>query len=216
MNDPFTLLPANLGGLTRVTTRESLRYALAGVRVQVRGGDYEVAATDGRRLAIVRGKMAGDPLAYPACPELADLPPAEEAATIPAKEWQEAFREAGQARPGEPGTGCVALHLGPTESVLATTDGDEVQARRVSNVEGRYPDYHAVLPRKEPAARVDVNAAYLLDLVRLAKEFSLEEKGHRITLEIHAANEPMVLQATNGTQELVALLMPMTDPPGAG
>ena len=48
------------------------------------------------------------------------------------------------------------------ESVLATTDGEEVRARRVSNLEARYPDYHAVLPRKEPAARVDVNAGYLL------------------------------------------------------
>ena len=68
----------------------------------------------------------------------------------------------------------------------------------------------------EMKARLVLTAEDMKILVKLAKEFSLEEKSHRITLEIYAPTEPMVLRASNGAQEFVGLLIPLRDPPGAG
>src|SRR5262245_26145523 len=106
MNDPFLLLPANLGELVRAAARSSSgRHSMAGVYLEVCEDEYEAVATDGRQLALVRGRATADPLSFPPCEALAELPPSRDSAVIPRERWQEAFRAA-------PKGGEVAVHLG--------------------------------------------------------------------------------------------------------
>lgn len=211
MNDPFVLLPANLGSLASVTTNEWVPYALRDVHVEIHDDRYEVAASDGRHLAVVNGETVGDPLTFPASPELADLPASADSGNIRSKGWQASFRQAGKPRPDAPGTGFVAVHLDTEESLLATTDGDEVRCTHLPNDPLTFPNYRAVLPTTEPLVRLFLNASYLLNLVKLAKEFGPgSENAHRIVLEVRAANQPLVLRARNEKQEYVGLVLPMT------
>jgi hypothetical protein len=212
MNDPFFLLPANLANLSRVAGEVTTRYCLSGVRVEVCENDYEVAATDGRALAVVYGVLGGDPLSYPTSAELADLPPSADSAVIPCDAWRDRFRKAGKQRPDEPGSGLVAVHLQPAASTLATAGDAGVEAEHVTNLSGRFPDYDAVIPRKDPVVRMHLDADYLLELVRLAKEFGPgREQSHRITLDVYESGKPIVLRSQNErAQEFVGLVMPLT------
>jgi DNA polymerase III sliding clamp (beta) subunit (PCNA family) len=211
MNDPFVLLPANLAGLATISASQTQRYAMTGVLVRQSGASYEAMATDGRRLALVRGTPTANPLEYPRVPELAEVPPSAAQAVIPTRAWRDAFRAVPRGRAlTDPILGHVAVHLGEKESILATTDGEAVHAETIPNVEGRFPDYEAVLPRDEPRARVDLNPELLLDLVRLARDFVANMEARRITLEVRDPGTPIVIKATNGTQEFVGLLMPLS------
>jgi DNA polymerase III sliding clamp (beta) subunit (PCNA family) len=217
MADPFTLLPSNLARVVDASARleANARWALQGVHVSMEDGTYTVCATDGRQLAVVQGQSAHDPLDYPTIPELVESADEAASALIRGKDWKEAFRSVprGPVVREQPILGHVAIHLGPAESVLATTDGEEAQVVRVSNHEGKFPDYQAVLPREEPEQRLNVNARLLLNLLRIACEFVDEEDSYRLTLEFRGADKPLVLRTGNASQEFVGLVMPLTREP---
>jgi DNA polymerase III sliding clamp (beta) subunit (PCNA family) len=203
MNDPFLLLPANLGELARAAARPgAFRPSMSGVYLEVCEDEYEAVATDGRQLAMVRGRATADPLSFPPCEALAELPPSQDSAVIPRDQWHEAFRSV-------PKRGEVAVHLGQSAAVLCTSDGDEEQARRAPNVEGKFPDHRSVLPTKEPVVRIQFNPDLLLNLVKLACHFADRDVG-RVTLEVWAADKPMTLKTGTGEQQFTGLLMPMT------
>jgi DNA polymerase III sliding clamp (beta) subunit (PCNA family) len=181
---------------------------MSGVLLKLDDASYEACATDGRCLALVTGPTA-NALDYPTIPEMTELPPSAPQAVIPRAEWQQAFKAARTpAMVEQPILGHVAVHLGLAESLLASTDGDKDTVARVANVEGRYPDYQAVLPRSEPQLRVFVNARFLIEVLKLAQQFGPEDE--RVTLELHGANTPMVVRSTNGPQKFVGLVMPLT------
>jgi DNA polymerase III sliding clamp (beta) subunit (PCNA family) len=214
MNDPFTLLPANLGEITRAAARSASRYSMTGAHVEVNENRYEVAATDGKQLAIVKGEATSDPLSFPEVPELLGLPPAASSAVIPTRDWQEAFRSApprGNNSPSSCGAGQVAVHLGAKSSILCTSDGENAPVViRAENVEGRYPDYRAVLPKKEPKSRVHLDVELLLNLLRVARQFAPTDGTRRITLEVWDEHVPIAIRTGNGHQEFTGLLMPLT------
>jgi DNA polymerase III sliding clamp (beta) subunit (PCNA family) len=212
MNNPFVLLPANLGGLAKLTADEMTRYSMCGVLVRLKGNGYEVVATDGRKLAIISGRATADPLEFPTLPELAEVPPAVEQGVIPTQAWRDAFRSLprGKTVASEPVLGHVAVHLGAEESILATTDGEESHVQKVPNVERQFPDYNAVLPRDEPRGRVVLNPSLLLEVIKLARDFVAGTENPMITLEVRDPNVPIQIRASNGDQELLAILMPMT------
>jgi DNA polymerase III sliding clamp (beta) subunit (PCNA family) len=203
MNDPFLLLPANLGELARATAKPHRgRPAMSGVYLEVCEDEYEAVATDGRQLAMVRGRATADPLSFPACEALAELPPSRDSAVIPRDQWQEAFR-------GAPKGGEVAVHLGQSAAVLCTSDGDEEQARRAPNVEGKFPDYRSVLPTKEPVVRIRFDPDLLLNLVKIARSFSAGPDKGGVTLEVWAADKPITLKCGTEEQQFTGLLMPL-------
>jgi DNA polymerase III sliding clamp (beta) subunit (PCNA family) len=209
MNDPFVLVPPNLAGLAALTGVPG-RYSIAGVLVKVEDLAYEACATDGRCLALVKGPVEGDPLRYPTIPELAVVLPSVPQAVIPKQAWKEAFKAAprGKAVAEQPALGNVAVHLGPAESVLASTDGASATITRAPNVEGQFPDYAAIIPKGEPQLRVAVNPQHLADLLELARRFTPEGTA-RVELEFRGPDTPVVLRASNGRQQFLGLLMPL-------
>jgi hypothetical protein len=201
MNDPVTLLPANLGGLARIAGDATTRSAMTGVCVTLTEGLYEVAATNGKALAVVSGTGADLPELFP--DELAELPPSTEKAVIPKQAWKEAFSSTGKPK-GDP----VAVHLGEQSSVLAWISYGEAHMHRTDNLEGRYPDYKSVLAigAKQPVARVRLDPALVLDIVRLAQGVNKD----CITLEVFGLNDSLVLRANNEEQQFLSLVMPIT------
>jgi DNA polymerase III sliding clamp (beta) subunit (PCNA family) len=208
MHDPFLLLPANLASLANACPAAAEWFALTGVLVKATANGYEAVATNGRILALVQGDSAADPLEYPHVPELVEAPPSQDQAVIPASEWREAFRSVprGKAVRIEPILGHVAVHLGQQESLLATSDGERASVRQTRNVEGRYPNYEAVLPSDEPALTIVLDPDLLLALVKIARVFTIPDQSR--------INKLLVVRAANGTQRFVGLQMPMTlEPP---
>jgi hypothetical protein len=48
-------------------------------------------------------------------------------------------------------------------------------------------------------------------LLKLARQFGPgSDKGHRVCLEIHGAEQPIGLRTSNGTQQFLGMVMPMT------
>jgi DNA polymerase III sliding clamp (beta) subunit (PCNA family) len=219
VSDPFTLLPANLGAVAGAAARDNMRYSLSGVHVRIEDGAYRVCATDGKIMALVSGHSEHDPLDYPAPPELVDAPPSAPQAVIPAREWKQAFRDAPRARSvsEQPILGSVAVHLGATESILASTDLEQVNVARVANDLGRFPDYEKVIPAGAPRETVQVNADLLLDLLKIALAYGPgDDLSNRLTLEFHGPGKPLVLRTSNGGQQFLGLLMPLQEVPAVG
>jgi hypothetical protein len=208
MSDSFTLLPANLGCLARAASELPARYSTAGVHVTLRPGEYEAAATNGKVLAVVTGSPA-HPLDFPPVAELSELPASASQAVIPAQAWKSAFASAPK-RKGEPGAGLVAVHLSEQESILTTINDSEANVQRTENVQGRFPDYRAVLAitGRKPSVVVRVDPTLLLDMVKLAQAIGGRETA--VTMELRGARDPIVLRTDNGEQKFVGLLMPMT------
>ena len=219
MSDPFILLPANLGAVAGAAARDNMRYSLSGVHVRIEDGAYRVCATDGKIMALVSGHSEHDPLEYPAPPELVDVPPSAQQAVIPAREWKQAFRDAPRARSvsEQPILGSVALHLGATESILASTDLEKVNVARVPNETGRFPDYDRVIPTAAPRETVQLDAERLLDLLKVALAYGPgDDQSNRLTLEFHGPGKPLVLRTSNGGQQFLGLLMPLLDVSAVG
>jgi hypothetical protein len=211
MNDPFTLLPANLGSLADLSANTFSRYSMTGVLLKLSEEGYEACATDGRALGLITGPVTADPLLYPTIPELADAPPSADQALVAGDDWKRAFKAVprGKVVADQPILGHVAAHLGKDESVLASTDGEKANVVRSRNLEAEFPDYRKVIPQGAPQASVCVNVELLIDLLKVARQVAPAERRD-ITLEFHGAGKPLVVRSETGEQWFLGLLMPMT------
>jgi DNA polymerase III sliding clamp (beta) subunit (PCNA family) len=216
MSDPFALLPANLEKLASVAASESARPTMSGVLVQFDDDGYEAVATDGRILAVVTGPC-GDPLGFPELDQLTSLPPSKTSAIIPGRAFGAACKAAAAAgrRAKREACGHVAVHLGKGTSVLACSDGDSAGVQSTPNLEGKFPNYRAILPKEEPKFRIEVDPRLLGTLLAVARSLADEERP-RVALEFHASDRPLVLTVDGkNDQDFVGLIMPLTPEPSA-
>lgn len=123
--------------------RESTRYALNGVHMQVEAGVMEMVATDGRRMALMKEKLGGK----------VDMP----AAIVPQKALAQV--EKLKAAAGE----SLKVFIQERQIFFATASG--VVVSRL--VEGHFPPYRDVLP-KETDKKMTVSRATLLSAMRQA------------------------------------------------
>jgi DNA polymerase III sliding clamp (beta) subunit (PCNA family) len=186
-------LPKNLAHLANVAARDSARFAVNALRVHDlgRGSEYRVEATDGKRLAVVRGPC---PQAqYPALPDGADTPDV----LVPVADWKSAFRLGGKQRP----VGLAAE--GPTFTLAV---GD--QSLTGSAPEGRFPDFDVVLPRTPAPIAFTVDLQLLIGLLQAAA--ALEPAGGVKVLFWSPAKPVGLTAKTAQGQFFDGLLMPLT------
>jgi len=213
------LLPPNLGGLADfASTTYPGRYALANVHLVFDADTYCVEATDRKEAVVVTGQRDAEAEGL-AAGGRADASAEGGDALIAADDWKRAF----QALPKRPrGTAGVAVALGPQGATLTALDGAASTVVQAPAEQGRYPDIDVVVPQGPPTARVVVNPDYLVELLRLAARIG---GGEPVVIDFYADvdptgdpkrrgqlrfTEPLVLRASNLSQELLALLMPMT------
>jgi hypothetical protein len=187
------VLHTNLGPLARLCADEGAsRFACSGVRVLDQNGAYRLEATDGRRLAIVRGE-------YP----VADGPSPNRDFIVPAREWQEALAALKKAT--DRGRHTIPAFLSADKhDYTFRTVGWQKQGVLA---EGRWPNTDGALPRKPPVWVARFNPKYLASLCDLAAALGCEG----VDLLVYAGDGPVGLCGKNDQgQYLDALVMPLT------
>jgi DNA polymerase-3 subunit beta len=130
--------------------RESTRYALNGVHLEVKDGHLEMVATDGRRMALVREKVG----------KQAVLP----AAIVP----QKALAQVERLQKGDEET--LGIAIGDRQIFFAGKRGIVVSRL----IEGHFPPYNEVIPRDNNKKAV-LNRGALLSAMRQAALMTSEE-----------------------------------------
>lgn len=209
----LNILPANIAEIARVCETESTRYGLRGVHVEIKDGVYECAATDARRLLIVSGECLRRPIAVKRFIQetttyknkrIDDKP----VNAIIAK--RDLLRSSGLSEDQSKAFGFSQN----CETVSIAIDQKRTIETQIIN--GKFPDYRAVLPTTEPAVRVTLNAKMLSEILTIAAKF--QSTGRRpnqctIDLEVRTAEDAIVIRLSpdsKGSQEFTALLMPLS------
>jgi len=130
--------------------RESTRYALNGIHMEVTDGAMEMVATDGRRMALVKEKV----------PKKAGMP----AAIVP----QKALAQVEKLKTDEDES--VKILIRQRQAFFSTSRGTVVSRL----VEGHFPPYRDVIP-KETDKKASVSRAALLSAMRQAAIMTSED-----------------------------------------
>jgi hypothetical protein len=189
-------LPANVASLAKLADPTNRRFALAGLLVSERPEGYQVEATDGKRLGIVRG-----PGAQAERPEaLADAPNGATEAIIGAADFAALVKANGKAR-------WPALLVLGYEASTFLTGGKVV---RVRNLDGRWPAIDQVLPSTPPAVEFAVTAKLFAELLLVAAAFGDEGNGN-VLIRFWDKDKPVATQTANSSgQSFFGLLMPVS------
>ncbi len=190
-------LPRNLAALAKLT-RDDPRYTLNGVRVLDPGDTtYRLEATDGRRLAVVRGNSTPD-LDYPTL----DASAADGSqGVIPADVWEHCFRKLPGKDVAKDGSIGLALAAG------GFTFGTPRVAHRGEYLDGRWPAVDEVLPRSLPVADVTVDPRLLAGLLDVAVALGCE----RVRLLLFGKEKLLGVSGANDSgQFLDGVLVPLT------
>jgi hypothetical protein len=187
-------IPANVAALAKLAAAENPRYALMAVLVSEQDNLYQVEATDGRRLGVVRGPGGGQERH----PRLADAPNGATEALILAKDFADLVKAKKRQE--------TLLVLGdPVSTFLA----DE-KVVSLPNVEGKWPPIDQVFPQKPPAAEFTVGARYLSELLQVAVAFGDDHNGN-VLVRFWDGNTPIALQTANSSgQSFFGMVMPVS------
>jgi len=194
------LLPRNLAKLADLAADET-RLSLTGIRVLEYQDSYRLEATDGRRLLIVRGphnQRELTPQDRLTAAALDDAPDGKFVALVPAEDWAKAFKA---AKKGE----SIGLVLGEEDLTFGTAS----QLLRTRQVEGRFPDVNAVIPKKAPPFTIAVNPLLLAELLTVMAQIAGEDE-RKVCLHFYGSKVPMGLSCKNAEGQFAdAILMPL-------
>jgi DNA polymerase III sliding clamp (beta) subunit (PCNA family) len=185
-------LPKNLAALANVAARDAGRYAANALRVLDLGGAYRVEATDGRRLAVVRGPVKEE--SYPALDAVSQ---GAEEVLVPAADWRAGFKLGGKAR-------SVGLAADDERFVLAVGE----QAVTGAQLGDRFPDCSIVLPKKPAPFSFRIDPQMLIGLLQAAAAL---DPVNGVGVLYFGADKPVGLIAHNDAGQFFdGLLMPLT------
>lgn len=88
---------------------------------------------------------------------------------------------------------------------LLTNNLETANTTCINTVDGQYPDYEKIIPKDTPLAEVTVNANLLAELLEvMAKTNEL----HEVTIKLYGKNKPILLEASNDSQNARGVFMP--------
>jgi DNA polymerase III sliding clamp (beta) subunit (PCNA family) len=199
-------LPTTLGPLARCAADDQGRYSMNGVQVRDPGdGTFCCGSTNGRYLLIARGISPGDGRGHLGCPP-------DRSIVVPTVAWNEAFRKVPQLldQPrgsNKPKTVEVAL-----EGAKVRLSSHE-RSFTCDQIDGRFPDWTQVLPKRGPAFTIYVNADLLVDILTAVKQ--MIDESDKVTLAFWSDTEPLAVVAKSAETGLCidGLVMPLTPSP---
>jgi hypothetical protein len=197
-----------LAPLVRSAADDAGRYSMNGVEIREQGNNtFCCTVTDGRQLLVARG----------VCPQPGRLNGMSDArVTVPTEAWLELFRKApknlGIWRPKSEGPEPVSIELLTNGRLLLTCQG-----RRwfeSACLDGRFPDWTAILPKEKPRFTVRVNPELLAELLSNVSRM-LDPESQSVTIAFWTPDQPIAVVAKDRLNGLCldALLMPITDKP---
>lgn len=233
----MNLLPVNLAPLANVAAKESTKFAMNGVQVEFHDDNtYTAVATDSKRIIMVEGRCP-DAATFPEIPALKSAPNGKSRALVPTDSWSKTFKDAAKMTKGryvKPVLQNVAVVCGENEVTFGMTNLAQVETPMTRQLEGRYPPFREIFPRKSPTVRLRVDAKLLADTLKAVAAMGDDDEYNTVMLEIYdpmpAAPEvdeesgqlpmqepisvakPFTLTATNKTngQTVSGLCMPLS------
>ena len=205
------LIPANLSAIADCAAKESTRYAMTGIRLELEEGKYTAAATNSKILAIVEGPSAD----YAELPPIAGLESAPNSATsalIPAKDWKENLKPLAKNKKYKPILQNTAVVLSDHVTTFGRTDLDRQLVQSAKNVDGRFPPYKEIVPKQPCKTTVTLDAYLLATLAKTAAAFNNDDQNG-IEIGITDSTKPVTIKTKNATgQVFTGLIMPMSKP----
>jgi hypothetical protein len=199
-------LPATLGPLARVAADDQGRWSMNGVQVTDPGdGTFCCVGTDGRYLLVVRGIQVGDERGHLGCPP-------DRSVNVPAVAWTEAFRKMPKLLDPSSWSKKPPMVQVALEGQKVRLSGHE-RSFTCDEIDGRFPDWKQVLPKKPPSFSIAVDPEKLAELLKTVQGMIGESK--KVTLAFWKDNEPMAVVARNPDNGLCldGILMPLTPSP---
>ena len=181
-------------------SKDSARFSMNGVRLEVNSRRIRAVATDGRRLALAELDVAGKThLSGGKAKEL----------TIPNRAVSVLERAHGEL---------ARASFAPRKFTVSFMDeaNPNVEKLRISTllVEGRFPDYEAVLPKSPPETRFEVDGHALAEAVRRAAVTADQETRR---LDLNCVGGQLILEArtTAGSSSHVEMDIESTGKPAS-
>jgi len=201
----------SLDCISTFASNDSARYILNGVHIEASGN---LIATDGHILGILTpgdsleekdfpaiGRSAGDVPALVPCTLAIDGIKALSKA-IPTKSLLPIVKHALLDHAASNVNGKAVFHV---------TDLDNPQVVNVAKVDGKFPNYVAVIPTADPVYRIVFDAELLKRLAAAALTLGKDDKTTAIELEFTASGLAAMKATTtnNDGQTLTAVVMPL-------
>jgi DNA polymerase III sliding clamp (beta) subunit (PCNA family) len=190
-----------------MTADDQGRLSMNGVEVTDPGnGTFCCVGTDGRYMLIARGIQAGDARGHLGCPP-------DRAVLVPAVAWTEAFRKM-------PKLLDTPSWSAKKPTVEVSLEGQKVRLSgrersfTCDEIDGRFPNWRQVLPKRPPAFTIYANPDYLAELLKTVSGM-LGGETKRVTLAFWSDNEPLAFVARDRESGLCldGILMPLTPSP---
>jgi hypothetical protein len=212
-------LHRNLSALASLTSKKHFRLSLSGVLVEATAKEgktgYTAVATDGKCLGMVEGTCPVQEEHYPASQSLTTAPNGATSAIIRTDDWKDTFKAMAKApkRTAHKDLyNSLAVVMGQQVTTVGQCLGNTETVRQVQNIDCRFPAYRDVLKlNDQPIASVRLDAKILLELVKVASQFTDDDDEHNsVTLTLHGENNPVRVTTGNADQKFTGLLMPLT------
>lgn len=182
------IIPSNLGKLSILAAKESTKFALTGVRIELKEDGYRALVTDSKAGAIVEGNYVADANEYPSWDALTNAPNGATSALVPADFWRDTMAAATKLTKR-----ChksilkesVAIVTGDKEVTIGATNLEQNPTHASRLVEGRFPPLDECIPRSKPLIELFVDPDYMIDMMQAAKQFASEEGMKSVRIALH-------------------------------
>jgi hypothetical protein len=174
--------PQSLAVLARLASAAAhARFDTTSLLVRETATGFNVAATNGRVLGVVRGEKGN----LPATARLARHEGGLAEVLVPARDWQRVLRQAGSRE--------MNAALGARGITFEVGDGTET----VFHQAGRFPDVGRLLGAQRSVLRVKVDARQLVALLQAATAFA-DPGSAVVILHFQASGKPLLVTASGG------------------
>ncbi len=89
---------------------------------------------------------------------------------------------------------------------LYTTDLTSGNVKAIKKVQGQFPDYEKIFPKKKARLEFKMDAKLLKKVLEAVGDLN---KGNHITIKLYDINQAVVIEAENENQKARAMIMPI-------
>lgn len=223
------LLPNNLKCVADFADKKEsgARWAVTGVQVEDHGkGKYTVVATDTKVLVVVEG-VGQKAEEYPEVGALKDAPNGGTKGLIPAKLFAEVMTESAKKTKSstKPILKTVALQMSaptgkygsdnydPGQAVLGWTNLEQHATPTTKMIDGRFPPYKDIIPKRPPLARIAFDPEFITRLGEVCKQIKpmVDKESCRVEVDFYGSQKPCIFRFENPEteQKATVLIMPL-------
>jgi hypothetical protein len=144
------LLPANLAPLATCAAKQSTRYAMTGVKVDIEADKIHMVATNSKlllKVTVPANPVPAEDEKY----QIRNKPNGAKAGLVPAKEWKDTFTACHKLKRAKIQDKEVALRLAPNSASFESIGMNGNLLQEHTHVEGRFPPYEDVLREDDKA-----------------------------------------------------------------